>query len=119
MNVREVKCKNYKQAAKLLGKQEARTVCNNTMLVRYGSRIGVVLHGTTVVTYYLNGEFSIKTGGFYTVTTKDRINRFSDAGLYQHKKEWYVSGEDGKAIPFVDGMRRKPDFKVWIVPERD
>lgn len=37
----------------------------------------VVLHFTAIVSYHFDGAVELDTGGWYTPTTKDRINRFA------------------------------------------
>lgn len=73
---------------------------NNTYLIQNGSEFQVVLHRTAVVTIYPNGAYQLKTGGWTTVTTKDRINAYSPVRVFQRKHQWYL--ENGK--PFQDGM---------------
>jgi hypothetical protein len=40
------------------------------------------------------------------VTTKDRLNKYSPALVYQEQWEWYVGREwqGEKCVPFRDGM---------------
>lgn len=49
----------------------------------------------------------VSTCGWYTYTTKERINHLLPPGIgvFQSKSKWYVSykGKNG-LIPFVDGM---------------
>lgn len=65
---------------------DSRKIANNTYLVRRGDDIAVKLHDTYVVTYHRTNPWapltdrpaphatSLDTGGWLTVTTKDRIN---------------------------------------------
>lgn len=48
--------------------------------------IAVQLHATDVVTFFLDGRIEVNTGGWDTVTTRDRINCYLD-------KPWHVYGE--------------------------
>ena len=73
---------------------------NNTYLYRSGTDFTVVLHNTAVVTVRHNGTFVLNTGGWKTRTTKDRINQFSPARIYQKRGAWYL--QDGKE--YQDGM---------------
>lgn len=70
--------------AQLQGRnRESRKVGNNTYLKRRGDdTIAVRLHDTDVVTYHRNGDIVLDTGGWMTVTTKDRINSFIPYGEY-------------------------------------
>src|SRR5262249_27597834 len=55
---------------------------NNTRLIRCGDDYAVVLHSTAVVTIHQDGTYTLRTGGWRTVTTKDRINKYSPARVY-------------------------------------
>lgn len=62
-------------------------------------------------------EIIVRSGGWQTVTTKDRLNQLlSDYGhgIYQKDYAWFVvsRGDDGRydhdnAVPFGDGMTLK------------
>ena len=39
---------------------------------RRGENIALKLHNTDIVTLYPTGDMSLNTGGWYTVTTKER-----------------------------------------------
>lgn len=76
---------------------------NNTYLVRIDAEsIGVQLHNTVVVTIHKDGTYTLNSGGWRTVTTKNRINEYCPVRVNQRKYEWYVGDED---IPFKDGIR--------------
>jgi hypothetical protein len=59
--------------------------------------IFVKLHGTNVVTYLSDGRIVLDTGGWRTVTTKDRLNRFTpaDVRVYADLGDWYVRTREG------------------------
>ena len=101
--------------------RDSRKVGNNTYLERntfydraadrIASFIGVRLHGTYVVRAYEDGTVSLHTGGWHTVTTKDRINAWSPVRVFQHDYTWYVKFQgDGWDVPksewvqFEEGM---------------
>lgn len=97
----------YTEAATLLsrGRNGSKKVGNNTYLERIDSEtIGVRLHSTFVVRIMANGSYSLHTGGWQTVTTKDRITAYSPARLFQERGEWYVGKPVFGEVPFVDGM---------------
>ena len=101
-----MECKNYKQAQALLtGRcKNRRKLANNTYLERRSwNRIAVRLHNTDVVTYIPGGRARLDSGGWETVTTKDRINRFSFVTLWQEKNVWYVA-KPGEKKFFYNGM---------------
>jgi hypothetical protein len=88
---------NYREAnTRLQGRcYSSRKLENNTYLRRrdWGSTkaIAVQLHSTDVITFYEDGRIEVNTGGWDTVTTRDRINSYLD-------KPWHVYGERGATI---------------------
>lgn len=87
---------NYQEAdAKLQGRcYQSRKLANNTYLKRrtWGkTAIAAQLHSTDVITFYEDGRIEVSTGGWDTVTTRDRINNYLD-------KPWHVFGERGATI---------------------
>jgi hypothetical protein len=82
-------------------KRNTRKVGNNTYaeILPDGS-VGIALHGTTVVCIHPDNSATLNTGGWYTITTKDRINQYSPVRVYQRKREWYL--DDG--TPYTDGV---------------
>ena len=72
----------------------ARIVANNTIEYERptGERV-IRLHLTDIVVFNLDRSVSMFSGGWTTVTTKERINRYIPAGwsLWQEKNEWFVS----------------------------
>ena len=48
-------------------------------------------------------DIILNTGGWFTVTTKDRINRFAPCYVYSKKGIWYVDHK-GNTFPFYNGM---------------
>lgn len=77
----------YKEAVERLGGRDWVKLANNTYLQTRGlagvsDQISVRLHATDVVTYYDDGGFEIRHGGWQTMVTKDRINRFLPKWMY-------------------------------------
>lgn len=55
----------------------------------------VTYRGTDVVTYNADGSITLKTGGWYTATTKHRMNQYGrGVSVWQHKGEWLVKWKD-------------------------
>ena len=115
--MRDYTITNYEQADALLtGRNHAsRKIANNTYLERRDDSIAVRLHATDVVTYYPNGSVRLNTGGWFTVTTKDRIHRFCPATVGSIKGRWYVNG----TIPFADNMLIDANGVPFGVPNAD
>lgn len=103
---------SWKEANQLLDGADGASVGNNTVLYRRcplglggeHSDIDLLLHNIVVVAYQSNGVTVLRTGGYRTVTTRDRLNRaLKGTGyqVHQHRGRWLVS------LPGVDGNGRK------------
>ena len=82
-----------------------RRVANNT--VRYSRNDGATvwrLHTTDIVIRHADQSWTLNSGGWRTVTTKDRINAYGPARVYSSKGEWRVNG----SAAFMDGIRLNP-----------
>lgn len=78
-----------------------RKIENNTYArVLPEGMVAIKLHQTDVVTIFSDGRMILNSGGWQTVTTKDRINSYSNAGISQRNGIWYM--RDGSL--FYDGM---------------
>jgi hypothetical protein len=76
-----------------------------TSITRIDGNISVKYHQTEVVAVN-NGKITLNTGGWWTVTTKARMNQASNQfnlGYHVHQKdgEWFVTYND-ETIPFPD-----------------
>lgn len=81
--------------------------CNGRSTVRYTTSDGterIKYHDTVVLEVRKDGSIRLDSGGFRTVTTKERINTYQNiVSIWQAKGEWSVhTGE--AVIPFTDGM---------------
>ena len=89
--------KPYDKTRKLKGRS---TVSVNykdgTKAIRY--------HDTDVVTFLVDESVVLDSGGFRTVTTKDRINEYSPVKLYQVKGVWYINTDVERDVVFYDGI---------------
>lgn len=102
---------NYAEALAILdaGRTRAsrvsRKIASHTYLERLESgQIAVRLHNTYVVRFYASGAVELDSGGWQTVTTKERINRYLAPGLslFQEKHVWYV--QDRRPEFLLDGI---------------
>lgn len=84
---------------------------------RSENAIAIMLHATDVVTF--TPEYAeLNTGGWYTMTTKDRINGYSPLRIASDKGRWYVYSNDWKSkILFHDGIRIAYDGTVLNPPD--
>lgn len=99
----------YNDAANLMrrARNGRRKLENNTYLEEREDGFAVVLHYTDVVTIHPDGTYTVNSGGWHTVTTKDRITRYSPLRLFQKRYEWFVQvggWDNGYTVEFFDGM---------------
>ena len=99
--------KNYAEALTTLNGKQSMRLGNNTYLEQRGltERIAVRLHSTDVVVFYPSGRVTLHTGGYYSTTTKERINHFIEpaAHVYQKAHKWYVLQGDVR-LDFYEGF---------------
>ena len=82
----------------------SRKIGNNTYAeILHDDTVAIKLHSTYVVKINPNGTYTLNSGGWQTLTTKDRINQYNPVRVYQRKFEWFVK-INGKEYPFMDGM---------------
>ena len=71
----------------------------------------VTLYNTNVLVIdKKNATIKLNSGGWRTVTTKQRINQASEDyfcgfRVFQKNFDWYVTLANGDTVPFVDGMK--------------
>lgn len=76
--------------------------------VHYDNAIKALLiyyHDTAIASIYDDGKVRIDNGGWFTNTTKKRINAILSAlglpyGIYQADWQWYLSDREGITYPF-------------------
>lgn len=88
----------------------------NTYLDKVGDDFEVRLHGTAVVTIHPDDSRTLNTGGWFTHTTKDRINNLGIKPLgdiHVDKGVWIYTNRNTKDVcAFADGMRVLPTGEV-------
>ena len=104
---------NYTEAAKhLIGgrnKDYRPLTGSSTSLERRGpTTIAVHYHETDVVTFHEDGPTVLNSDGWRTMTTKDRMNKYSAANLWQSKGLWYVGDapwrKEGQSVLYFDSI---------------
>lgn len=98
--------KSFREAMEILNGRDRRKLENNTYLEkRDADTIAVKLHSTDVVTYHRNGRVVLNSGGWHTVTTKDRICAYSPVYVSQERGVWYMGMYPKKnPVLFHDGI---------------
>lgn len=106
----------YADLSAWMGDKRVKRLGNNTHAERIGvdgttrHDIGIVLHSTTILTFHDDDTMSIDTGGWRTVTTKDRLNSLLPAPLRVSSLDgvWTLSrggNNPGIVSEVYDGMR--------------
>lgn len=91
--------KSFAEAMQVLAGRESMRLGNNTYLeyhesdgYEHGSPfVAVRLHATKIVIFHKNGRVTLHTGGYRTVTTKERINQFVDGRVFQKDFDWFYA----------------------------
>ena len=113
--------RNYEQAdaALKLRRTNSITIGHNTRMTRWHGSIDVWLHNTAIITYKSDGSIEINSGGYRTVTTKDRINRLLPDGCYVYQQDWQwylvLNGDHGRPVEFRDNMRIIRTQEGWTI----
>ena len=99
---------------------KSRLIDNNTMeyIRADGSKV-IRLHLTDIITFNPDGSCTLNSGGWQTVTTKDRMNKFL-SGWYviQKKSIWYLTrpgywtDTSIEKYVYADGITIHPDGSV-------
>lgn len=113
MSIATTTWSDYGYWTDFLNGRDHRKVTHNTYArLLADGEIRVKLHDTDILTFRPNGEVVYDSGGWLTVTTKDRMNRFGAYGIRisQSASRWYVykQGEwDAAKSDFYDGLTVK------------
>ena len=70
----------------------SRKLANNTYAVCDGEVLAIRLHQTNILTFYPDGSVRVSSGGWRTVTTKQRLNRFLPGEIYvfSRDRQWWI-----------------------------
>ena len=95
-------CREFLDKGKNRKNTMERPIANNTRIIQITDHtIGVKLHNTMIVKYHENDHLDcidygdlieFNTGGWKTVTTKERMNRFAPISIWSERHVWYISG---------------------------
>ena len=97
---------NYGGAGKVF-----RVASNTWEYVAQSGIRALVYHRTEILVRWPSGAVTLNTGGWNTLTTRDRLNRFQHAAqVYSERGAWRVRvRRNGKDYPFTDGMTILPE----------
>lgn len=76
----------------------------NMEVSREGSIYYLKLHGNKIAAKTTNGDIWISNAGWFSRTTKERLNALPGVSIIQKKRLWYLNGNpwNGKPICVVD-----------------
>lgn len=100
----------YEKLSATLGNRSQRNAPTgtHTKIVRIAPDCIVVQHHSTdVVRAFADGRFILSSGGYRSMTTKERINHYGPEHVcvYQRDGVWFLNDRrDGSTVPFVDGV---------------
>lgn len=93
------------QIAGVDGVQSAKKIGNNTLRITYADgREAIRLHTTDILTFK-DGRCTYNSGGWRTITTKDRMNQYGPARITQAAGIWYIDGKVYQDGCWVKGGR--------------
>lgn len=110
--------RSYQEAKNVIGNRESKKLANNTYLVHVQDPdrpsigkvdLAVRLHNTYIVIFRQDGKVVLNSGGWQTLTTRDRMNRYIPEPwrISQTQGIWYVTGyghPENKNRVYQDGM---------------
>ena len=71
--------------------REVKKLQYDTFLTRRNDNMAINYHGTDVITFRPNGEIILNPGGWFSRTTKARINEYSPLKVTSIKGEWFIN----------------------------
>ena len=88
----------------LSGHQSRRLAHNTYAELDPDGSVGVRFHTTRILTFHPADTFTVSSGGWRTVTTKQRLNALLPAGyrIHSNRFAWYITTPEG-VFPFEDG----------------
>lgn len=78
---------------------------NTRLFRRNGDTYAIRYHETDIVLIHRDGTYTLNNGSWFSVTTKQRINLYSPARLYQRNHFWYLSTPSHGEISYDNGVR--------------
>lgn len=71
----------------------------NTTVTVNGNEINLLLFGITIATK-IGDKIKITNKGYFTNTTKERLNGLPNVNIVQKQKKWFLNGKewDGKLV---------------------
>ena len=81
---------DYKKATEILNGRQKRKIDNNTYLEKIDEVFVIRFYDTDIIVIYPDNTQVLRTGGYKTATTKNRISKYSFTRINQDKRVWYL-----------------------------
>jgi hypothetical protein len=95
---------NYQEATEKIKNRESKKLANNTYLHKIAGGLALKLHQTDIIEFY--PEYVVlNTGGWFTHTTKERLNAYSPVFIHQKNSNWYIGGYEDSTSLYYDGIK--------------
>ena len=111
----------FEDAQRMLGKKETKKVDRNTYLRSEDGNMVIRFWETDIVTISPDNLYTLNSGGYFTTTTKERLNSLAPVRIYQERGLWYVTGRrytEDKAV-FADGIQVDAEGHVSSAGDND
>lgn len=99
---------DYKKAAEILNGRQKRKIDHNTYLEQIDEVFVIRLYNTDIIKIYPDNTQVLRTGGYRTVTTKNRLGDYSFTRINQVKHIWYLRN----GAEFTEGVRVNENGQV-------
>lgn len=114
--------RSYLDAEKYLNGKSERPCGNNTRIRKEGKSILIRHFQTDIVEYTIDGFIILNNGGWYSSTTKERLNHFipRDFYIWQEKGVWTLSNRNLQiSCKWKNGITIPPDGSIENYAEED
>lgn len=113
----------YKEAVETFNRarnpERGKPVEHNVRFFSVDDGIAIQYHATYIVIVHPDGTYTLNNGGWFTVTTLQKIRAYTNAHLFSEKGNWYVRLQPDPDDPQPDYVDRKipkpytPTAKVY------
>jgi hypothetical protein len=90
-----------------VGNRWSRKLAHNTFVEQLPhADLAIRFHATRILRFHMDGSFTVNSGGYQTVTTKQRLNALLPAGyrIFAQRYVWKIDTPEG-TFEFCDGDR--------------
>lgn len=76
---------------------------------------GIYLHGNHIARNAGEGHVAISNRGWFTLTTKDRLNAIPNVNIYQKRGAWFLNNQpwNGEWVIVAPDGSWAPEISIW------